>query len=425
MTTEGEQMFRLAEEIWPLNRSLSGEGVRRTLSVLKRELPFLELKKFASGLKVFDWTVPVEWNISEAYIITPSGDKICDFTENNLHVVGYSEPFSGTISLSVLQEHLHSLPDQPNAIPYVTSYYSKCWGFCLDHESLLKLTEGDYRVVIKSNFASTGLDWAELFIPGESKKEIFFSTYICHPSMANNELSGPVLATQLAKALQETQFFYSYRFVFIPETIGSLAYMAENISEMKSNILAGYVLTCVGDEREYSYVPSRGGFTIADDLAQKTFETLHIDPIRYTWADRGSDERQYCSPGADLPVCSVMRSKYGEYPEYHTSLDTLGRVVTVEGLQGSFDFYMTLIGHVESQRFPKLKLIGEPQLGKRGLYPNLSIKGNYSDTHDLMNLISILDGKIDLEHAITTTGLDRIQALKFLARLKEEGLLEY
>ena len=424
MNIEGKRMIKLAEELWPLNRSLSGEGTRESLRILKRELSNLEISKFQSGSQVFDWVVPPEWNCYEAYILSPDGRKICDFSNNNLHLVGYSEPIEASVTLAELQEHLFSLPDQPNAIPYVTSYYKRNWGFCLAEQDRRLLVEGEYKVIIRSEFSNSGLDYGELVIPGISDREVFFSTYLCHPSMANNELSGPILAVQLAKHLQKMDNFYTYRFIFIPETIGSIAYMASNLLNMKKNMLAGFVLTCLGDERAYSYIPSRKGGTIADVAALSTFQELGISPILYGWQDRGSDERQYCSPGADLPVCSVTRSKHGSYPEYHTSLDALGEVVTIDGLQGSFDFYLALISKLDTQRFPRMTVVGEPQLGKRGLYPNTSIKDAYADVRSVMDFISMLDGTIETEDAIKKSGVDKAHGHAFLNRLIEEELVE-
>ena len=420
----GDNMYRLAEELWPIGRSLSGPGVRETLMILKRELGNLELLHFRSGTKVFDWVVPNEWKVNSAKLIGPLGQTICDYAINNLCLVGQSIPVVGKFTLEALEPHLFSLPEQEDAVPYVTSYYEDNWGFCLRHVDRMNLASGTYNVEIDTEIGPGKLDYGELVIPGKSKREIFFSTYICHPSMANNELSGPVLAVQLAKHLQKMNNFYTYRFIFIPETIGSIAYMAANLSHMKKNMLAGFVLTCVGDERAYSYIPSRKGGTIADLAALSTFQELGISPILYGWQDRGSDERQYCSPGADLPVCSVTRSKYGTYPEYHTSLDALGEVVTIDGLQGSFDFYLALISKLDTQRFPRMTVVGEPQLGKRGLYPNTSIKDAYADVRSVMDFISMLDGTIETEDAIKKSGVDKAHGHAFLNRLIEEELVE-
>lgn len=420
----GEAMINFARELWPLNRSLSGEGLRKTLKALAAQIPEFKIRSIASGSQVFDWTVPKEWEVSEAYLISPSGERFCDFKENNLHLVGYSTSFEGDIELQELQNHLHSLESQPNAIPYVTSYYKEAWGFCLSQSDRDNLEPGKYRAVVKSRLFDGVLNYGELFIPGQSVREIFFSTYICHPSMANNELSGPVLAIELAKWLSKRENYYSFRFVFIPETIGSLIYMSRNLEQMKREILAGYVLTCVGDDRAFSYLPSRKGNSVADKAALQVLQEQKIDFIHYSWLDRGSDERQYCSPGADLPFCSVMRSKYGEYPEYHTSLDTIGDVVTQRGLEGSFDFYSKLIERLESQRFPKSVHVGEPQLGRRGLWPNLSMKGVYKDVANHINLLSLSDGHSSLQEIGESLGKDETLISEIALQYEKLGLLE-
>lgn len=394
---QGRDMYTLAEKLWPLNRSLSGYGVRETLDQINSVLPNLKQKYFKSGAKKGDWIVPLEWSVREAWIKSPEGEKVCDFSENNLHLVGYSEPIRGVFTLQELEHHLHSLPNQPKAIPYVTSYYKRNWGFCLSQEQRDTLSPGKYEVCIDSTLESGKLDYGELVIEGRSNKQILFSTYICHPSMANNELSGPVLAVQLAKFISSINTYYTYKFLFLPETIGAISYVSENIEQMKREVLAGFVMTCVGDNRTYSYVPSRLGDSIADKLALETAEKLEISMRRYSWTDRGSDERQYCWPGVDLPVCSVMRSKYGEYPEYHTSLDTLGGVVTPEGLQGSFDFYKQLVETVDGRRYPLATTIGEPNLGPKGLYPTTSIKGSAKESRALLDFLSSCDGKKDLD----------------------------
>lgn len=389
--------MELAKQLWPLNRSLTGGGVRETLSIIGERLPGLEIWDVPTGTEAFDWTTPKEWEVTEAFIITPGGDKICDFSENNLSLVGYSIPFEGLVSLEELQGHLFSLESQPDAIPYVTSYYKEAWGFCLSQNQRNSLESGTYKVVIKSKLFDGNLNYGEILIPGATSREVFFSTYICHPSMANNELSGPVLATELANFVGARKNFYSYRFVFVPETIGSLIYMSRNLERMKRETLAGFVLTCVGDDRAVSYLPSRKGDSVADRIARQALQNLAIKYKTFSWLDRGSDERQYCSPGADLPVCSVMRSKYGTYPEYHTNLDSLGDVVTSEGLQGSFEIYKRIILEIENQRYPVAQQIGEPQLGRRNLYPTTSIKGENSRPRLLADVLSFSDGEHSIE----------------------------
>lgn len=421
---QGNHMMALAESLWPIGRSLSGQGVRDTLELLKTELPNLEIKGFATGERCSDWTIPKEWNVRDAYIEDPSGRRICDYHINNLHLVGYSSPVEGFFSIEELRPHLYSLPDQPTAVPYVTSYYREHWGFCIAHEELEALEEGTYKVVVDTTLSSGTLNYGELVIKGSSNREILLSTYVCHPSMANNELSGPVLATELAKYISGSERHYTYRILFLPETIGSIAYLSRNLDSLKRNLLAGFVLTCVGDERAYSYLPSRRGGTVADRAALTVLSELGIEFKQYTWGDRGSDERQYCAPGVDLPVCSVMRSKYGDYDEYHTSLDRLGSVVTARGLQGSFDFYSALVDHLEALRFPVIRTIGEPQLGRRGLYPNTSMKGVYEGVNVLMDVISSLDGTLSIQEVAKVAGTNGNVVMEICHSLAEEEILE-
>ena len=422
----GTDMFALALELWPIGRSISGQGVRDSLAILKKKNHRLNLETFKSGTKVFDWVVPPEWNVRSARIVDPKGQTVCDYKVNNLHLVGYSVPFKGVVTKDELLSHLYTLPQQPEAIPYVTSYYEEKWGFCISENQKLALAEGDYSVEVDTTLTDGVLDYGEIYIPGKSQREILFSTYICHPSMANNELSGPVLALELSKLISKRDdLFYSYRFLFLPETIGSISYLAENLGVLKENVLAGYVLTCVGDERSYSYVPSRSGKTVADKVALATMESLSIEFKKYDWNDRGSDERQYCAPGVDLPVCSVMRTKYGEFPEYHTSEDTLGVVVTEKGLVESLDLYLAIISNLEKSRYPKIKVKGEPQLSKRGLYPSTSIKGAYGQIQNLMNVISQLDGTNSISDIAFLAGVSTEQVLVILEKLDESDLLVY
>ena len=307
----GNKIHQFAKQLWPINRSITGEGARKTLEKIKEHLPKLEIKKVLSGEKVFDWIIPKEWSVQEAYIITPDGRRICDFINNNLHLLGYSIPYEEEISFDELKKHLYTLPDQPNAIPYVTSYYEERWGFCLSQEQFATLKSGNYRVVIKSTLFDGELNYGELLIKGKSDKEIFLSTYICHPSLANNELSGPTVVTFLAKWLQETDMLnYSYRIIFVPETIGSITYLSKNYKNMKNKIFAGFNVSCVGDDRSYSYLPSRNGNTISDKIAKHVLKWIDPNFNKYTWLNRASDERQYCAPGIDLPVASIMRTKY-------------------------------------------------------------------------------------------------------------------
>jgi aminopeptidase-like protein len=392
----GYSMHELAKILWPINRSLTGEGVRKTLSIFKEHLPNLNIKEIPSGTQVFDWKIPEEWNVEEAWIEHESGRRIVDFKENNLHLVGYSMAVDEWMSLHDLQNHLHSIPEQPDAIPYLTSYYSPYWGFCLSDKNRKKLENGKYHVYIKSVLKPGVLNYGELIIPGEIKDEIFLSTYICHPSMANNELSGPLVTLNIAKwILLQKNHRYTYRIVFIPETIGSIAYISNNYQQLKENVKAGFNITCVGDERCYSYLPSRNGNTISDRVAEYVLNQVDPNFKRYSWLDRGSDERQYCAPGVDLPIASVMRSKYGEYPEYHTSLDDLN-FVTPKGLSESLMTYKNILLHIENNLILKSKIFCEPHLSKRNLYPTLSTKKSAAEVATMMDFISYCDGVNDL-----------------------------
>lgn len=392
----GQDIHKLANRLWSINRSITGDGVRETLSILKELIPALNVFEIPSNTVVFDWTIPKEWRIKDAYITTPNGDKICNFKENNLHLVGYSIPIKKKISLPELQKHLYSLPEQPNAIPYITSYYQERWGFCITQLERDALVEGEYQVVIESELFDGHLTYGEMLIEGSSKKEILLSTYICHPSMANNELSGVTVTSYLAKWLAGRNNKYTYRIIFIPETIGSISYLSKNLQHLKENVIAGFNISCVGDDRDYSYLPSRSGKSISDLVALHTLKHIYPDFKRYKWSDRGSDERQYCSPGIDLPISSILRTKYGEYDEYHTSLDNLIDVVTPEGLNGGFYAIKHAIEILEHNTYPQVNVLCEPQLGKRGLYPTLSTKSSGNDVRLMMDLLTWSDGKTSL-----------------------------
>ncbi|HLD17196.1 MAG TPA: DUF4910 domain-containing protein [Coxiellaceae bacterium] len=427
--TIGHDIYQFVKELYPICRSLTGEGVRETLKRIQHHIPTLKIHNIPSGTRVFDWTVPDEWNIKEAYILDKaSGEKIVDFKENNLHIVSYSIPIEQEMTFEELDAHLYSLPDKPNAIPYITSYYKKWWGFCItaeQHNELKKDPKKKYSVRINSTLRPGHLNYGELIISGETKNEILLSTYICHPSMANNELSGPCVTTALAQWIQNElkNRHFTYRILFLVETIGSIAYLSQHRNELKKQVSAGFVITCVGDNNAYSYVASRYGNTLADKVAKHILNHHYPHYKSYSFLERGSDERQYCSPGIDLPVCSICRSKYKEYPEYHTSLDNLS-FVSPEGLQGGFDVYQKIIILLEHNKYYECTTYCEPQLSRRELYPTLSaIKPNRKQVWDIMNVIAYADGQNDLIDIAEKIQVDAITLLPIVDQLIYHGIL--
>lgn len=423
MVDAGAEMHGWARDLWTVPRSLTGQGVRETLAYLQNLLPEMRIHEVPSGTQAFDWTVPDEWNIRGAWIEDSNGDRVVDHADSTLHVVGYSEPVDRWMTREELERHLHSLPDQPTAIPYVTSYYRRTWGFSVTQQQREALGPGPFRVVIDSTLTPGSLTYADAVLPGWSQEEVLLSTYVCHPSMANNELSGPVVATALARwllSLHDRR--YTYRIVYGPETIGSIVYLSKHLEHMKRHTVAGWVVTCVGDERTYSFLPSRLGGTLSDRVSLEVLSAL--DPVRiYSYLERGSDERQWCSPGADLPVCSIMRSKYGDYPEYHTSLDDL-ELVTPAGLLGGFNALRSCLELLEANRFWRTRLPGEPQMSSRGLYPTTSIKENRTAPRDLMNVLAYCDGDHDVIDICRRTGLPWSAVVKALSRLDEAGTID-
>lgn len=425
LETAGTRMLARIERLWPIHRSLAGPGIRETLEILGTSLDGFTVSQVASGSRVLDWVVPEEWRLRSAFIEAPDGRRLCDVAENTLHVMGYSTAVDARLSLAELQPHLYSLPDQPDAIPYVTSYYERKWGFCIAHRQRERLAAGTYRARIDASHVVGTLDWGQVVLPGQSVDEVLFSTYCCHPAMANNELSGPVLAVALAEWLATMPSRrYTYRFVFVPEIIGSAAVLETHREHLQARVRAAFNLTCVGDERAWSFLPSRLGDAYADRVARHVLRHAVGTYDAYAWRDRGSDESMYCAPGIDIPMASIMRSKYGTYPEYHTSLDTPGRVVTPRGLAESLCIHRTLVEVLEQDCTPRALVLGEPQLGRRGLYPQTSMKGSTAPVKDLLDLISHADGRTGLLDIADRCGRPLWALLPHVEALVAAGVLE-
>jgi len=423
----GELIYNLINDLFMITRSLTGEGVRDTLAKIKKEhLMNLTIYEIGTGVEVNDWIIPKEWNINSAFIKNSCGKKVIDLRNNNLHVVGYSKPVNKIMSLSELNNHLYSLPDKPDAIPYVTSYYKEDWGFCLSENQRMNLDEKKYHVVIDSTLKNGSLTYADLKIPGQQSEEVFFSTYICHPSMANNELSGPGVATYIAKYLSARENRYTYRFVFAPETIGSIVYLSKNIEELKMNVVASFNLTCVGDDKTLSFMPSRKGNTYTDKVARHVLENQEQAFISYSFMkDRGSDERQYCAPGVDLPMVSIMKSKYGEYPEYHTSLDNMD-FISSEGLGSSYRIHLECINIIENNYYYKSTCIGELFLSKRGKnYMVVGGKENKSSisAKRILDVMACCDGENDIIDIAELLGVYAGDLIEVFEELNKDGLL--
>ena len=394
----GTEMYDLAKRLFPIARSITGDGVRETLRIIKEYLPDLQIHEQASGSKCLDWTVPPEWKIREAYILDELGNKIVDWKENNLHIINYSEPVNMKLSLGELQNHLHSIPSMPDAIPYLTSYYNRTWGFCITHEQREGLPEQTYHVVIDSEFIEDGsLTYADLIVPGEVEEEVLISSYICHPSMANNELSGPIVAVFLMLYLQQQRNYYTYRLVLAPETIGSIVYLSQHRTYLQQKVIAGYMLSCVGDDRHYSFISSRYGNNHADRITRTILKQQHPGFSEYSWLVRGSDERQYGSPNVDLPVVAICRSRFGTYPEYHTSKDNLD-LISEKGLKESLDLMIEIMRLTEYNHYYRTTTYGEPQLGRYDLYPKqTTFDGRVGRPIRIVkNLIGYADGTTDL-----------------------------
>ena len=417
-------------KLFPITRSLTGAGVRKTLNIIQKEFSTLKIKNVKSKTKVFDWNIPEEWNVTDAYVIDKYNNKIIDFKKNNLHLIGYSTPLKKTLSKKELFKNLYFLKNQPKAIPYITSYYKKIWGFCISYNQYKILDKryllnDKFKIVIDASFNKKGiLNYGELILKGKSKKEILISTYICHPSMANNELSGPIVSMGLINYFKGKKLNKTLRFVFIPETIGSITYLSKNVKYLKENVIGGYNLSTIGDERQHSCMFSKYQNSPSDEAVIEAYKLLKIKNYKvYSFLKRGSDERQYNFPGIDLKISSIFRTKYGEYPEYHTSLDNFN-LVTLKGCVGGFNVVRKSIEILLERVYPKCQIMCEPQMGKRGLYPTLSTKNENKLSKSYMNFLQYADGTNSLEKISDLIKLDLNSTRVVYFIMKKNGLLE-
>ncbi|HVJ54426.1 MAG TPA: DUF4910 domain-containing protein [Aliidongia sp.] len=401
---DGKAMMALIEELFPICRSITGNGVRQTLNILRHHVP-LDIHEVPSGTKVLDWVVPPEWNIRAAYIAREDGTPVVDFAANNLHILQYSRPIDAVMTLEELRPHLYTFPDQPDWIPYRTSYYSENWGFCLSERQLSTLADERYRVVIDADLAPGHLSYGELLIPGETDRTVLFSCHVCHPSLANDNLSGIAVATMLARHIRALRPRCSYRFLFIPGTIGSLTWLARNEHEV-GRVTHGLVLSCLGDAGGMTYKQSRRGSAQIDRIAAHVLSHDTVAHRIRPFIPYGYDERQYCSPGFDLPVGCLMRTPNGEYPEYHSSADNLS-LLRPESLVHSLSVLQRIVDAIEGDAvYRSLNPKGEPQLGRRGLYA--AIGGQSAASFDQMTLLWVLnlaDGRHSLLDMAERAGL--------------------
>ena len=417
----GQELHHFAQELYPICRSITGSGLRRSLAMIQDRIP-LQFTEVATGTPVFDWTVPKEWNIRDAFIKTPAGKRIADFQECNLHVINYSIAVHRTMRLSELMPHLSTIPEKPDWIPYRTSYYKEDWGFCLTHNEMLALEDGEYEVCIDSSLENGSLTYGECFLPGRTKNEVLISCHVCHPSLANDNLSGISVATHLAQFLAGRDLHYSYRFLFVPGTIGAIAWLVRN-QENTKRIRHGLVLTCVGDTGGFHYKKSRRGVAEIDRAVAHVLNHQSDSPEIMEFSPYGYDERQYCSPGFNLPVGCLMRSVWGTFPEYHTSADNLGFIHPAQ-LAESLRVCAAVLDVLEgNRRYLNLNPYGEPQLGKRNLYGSAGGAGIAAEINARLWVLNLSDGEHSLLDIAERSNLTFTEISDAADLLLQSGLL--
>ncbi len=415
------------KRLYPICRSITGDGFRMSLKILGNIID-LKIIKFKTGTKVFDWVIPKEWNIKDGYIITPSGKKIADFKKHSLHIVNYSEPINKKINLNDLKKRIFFLKKIPNAIPYVTSYYKKFWGFCLSYKDYLKLKKGNYKVVIKSSLKDGYLEYSDTILEGKSKKQILISSYLCHPQMANHELSGPLASMVIYDYLKKRgKNYYSYRFLVCPENIGSIAFLYKNKKNIKKKILAGYVLNFLASGRKFTYKKSRLGNSISDKAAINVLKNNSNNLIIKDFIPEGADERQFCSPGFNLPIGVISRDDYTSFKEYHTSLDNLTKF-DFNVFYDSINKILNIIDTIEMNGIPKSSVLyGTHQFSRRGskLYDKVFFRRSKLEiTKILLNILNLSEGKKDLIDIANEKGFSLFENKELINQILEEKLIK-
>jgi aminopeptidase-like protein len=419
----GDELYSFIKELFPICRSITGNGVRETLKIIKNHIQ-IEIHEVPSGTKVFDWTIPKEWNIRDAYIKNSNGEKVVDFQKSNLHILQYSIPINKKISLDELKNHLYTIEDYPNWIPYKTSYYQENWGFCLSHNDYLKLKDDEYEIFIDSTLENGSLSYGEILLKGEQDDEILFSTYVCHPSMCNDNLTGIAILIFLAKSLKNKKLKNSYRFLFIPETIGAITWLSINENNV-GKIKGGLVATCLGDLGCFTYKKSRIGNSVIDQTVQKILDDSESDYDLLDFFPTGSDERQFCSPSFNLPIGSLTRTIYGKFPEYHTSADNL-QFINSKSLADSFKIYSNVIDVLENnQIYINVNPKCEPNLGKRGLYNLIGASKNSKELNEpLLWILNQSDGSNSLLDISIKSGLNFLNLVDAAKILYEHNLIK-
>ena len=412
-------LMKIAKEVFPLNRSLTGSGTLKTLKIFKKINNQIMIKNVKSGQRVFDWKIPNEWNVNSAYFEDEKKNRYCDFKKNNLHLLGYSVKKKGVFSYNELIKKIHFVKNKPNAIPYVTSYFKKDWGFCLSYRDFKKLNKKHkFFVNIDTKLKKGLMHYGELTIKGKSKKQILIVSYVCHPSMANNELSGPLVALKLSKILKKSK--YTIKIIFIPETIGAIYYIKKNLSELKKNLIAGINLSCVGDNKNFSYISSVNENTYSDLIIKRVLKNQKFK--KFSFEKRGSNERQFGCQNLNLPFVTLCRSRFGDYKEYHTSFDNLS-VISNKSLNGTVKILKKFVEEIQKNQIFVKDIFCEPFLFKYNLINNIS-KFEKFKNRDIKNICAFTNKNIDTKELKNKFKINKIKLNKMIKELSRKKIIK-